>query len=116
MLGTSRVLLLLSGVLMVGGGLAIIATGDPGAWFGGIILIACSVPLFVGAAWENARYRARENAGLSSPYGPGGVPPSESLDPRFRATPEVFIDPSTGIRMRVYADPSSGERRYRAEG
>ncbi len=116
MLGASRVILLVAGLVMVLGGLAIIASGETGAWFGGVILIACAVPLFVGAAWENARYRARENARLSSPYGPGGVPPMEALETRFRATSEVFIDPSTGARMRVYADPSSGERRYRAEG
>jgi hypothetical protein len=116
MLGASRVILFVAGLAMVVGGLAIIASGESGAWFGGIILIGCSVPLFVGAAWENARYRARENKGLSSPYGPGGVPPTETLEPRFRATSEVFIDPSTGTRMRVYADASSGERRYRAEG
>ena len=115
MLGTSRLILLIAGVVMVVAGLAAMASGDPGGLFGGIILIGCAVPLFVGAAWENARYRARENAGLSSPYGPGGVPTGEALDPRFRATSEVFIDPSTGARMRVYADAATGERRYRAE-
>jgi hypothetical protein len=115
MLGTSRVILLVAGLAMVGGGVAIIASGEKGAWFGGIILIACSVPLFVGAAWERARYRAGRDGALSSPYGPGGVPRNEALDPRFRATSEVFIDPSTGARMRVYSDPATGERRYRAE-
>ena len=38
------------------------------------------------------------------------------VDPRFRPTGEVFIDPTSGQRMRVVVDPSSGERRYVAEG
>jgi len=33
-------------------------------------------------------------------------------DPRFRATDEVFRDPSNGALTRVYVDPESGERRY----
>jgi hypothetical protein len=115
MLGTSRLLLVVGGLVMVAGGLAAIASGDPGGVFGGVILAACAVPLFIGAVWEHPRYRGRDNAGLTSPYGPGGVPRDESLDPRFRPTSEIFVDPSTGTRMRVYADPSTGERRYRPE-
>ncbi len=116
MLGASRLILLAGAILFVVGGLVAIVTGEPGGLFGGLILIACAVPLAVGGLREQRRYRAgRDEASLSSPYGPGGVPPSERLDPRFRATDEVFIDPSTGIRMRVYADATTGERRYRAE-
>lgn len=33
----------------------------------------------------------------------------------FRATGEVFRDPSTGKMTRVYEDPSTGQRQYREE-
>ena len=33
----------------------------------------------------------------------------------FRATSEVFKDPSTGKMTRVYEDPSTGQRQYREE-
>ena len=39
-----------------------------------------------------------------------------ALEPRFRPTAEVFVDPTTGHRMRVLVDPRTGERRYVAEG
>ena len=48
--------------------------------------------------------------------GPGGGEPGGQLEPRFRMTAEVFIDPTSGHRMRVLVDPASGERRYVAEG
>ncbi len=48
--------------------------------------------------------------------GPGdGEPPDATLEPRFRPTDEVFMDPTSGRKMRVWLDPRSGERRYRAE-
>jgi len=31
----------------------------------------------------------------------------------FRATPEVFRDPTTGRWTRVYEDPATGKRQYR---
>ena len=48
--------------------------------------------------------------------GPGGGEPTGPLEPRFRRTAEVFIDPTTHHRMRVWVDPDTGERRYLAEG
>lgn len=33
-------------------------------------------------------------------------------DPRFEATDEVFLDPSSGELTRVYVDRKTGERRY----
>ena len=32
--------------------------------------------------------------------------------PGWEATPERFIDPSTGAHVRVWFNPSTGERRY----
>jgi hypothetical protein len=37
------------------------------------------------------------------------------VEPRFRPTPEVFVDPTTATRMRVLVDPRTGERRYVAD-
>ena len=65
---------------------------------------------------ERMRYRSdTEERVTSRKSSPGGVAPGEPLEPRFRPTPEVFVDPTTAQRMRVYADPVTGERRYRAE-
>jgi hypothetical protein len=116
MLGTSRVLLAGGAVVMAAGGLAAIATGEAGGAVAGIILIACAVPLGVGALYERARYRSGADRDAPSPSGPGGVPSTEPLEPRFRPTGELFVDPSSGRRMRVYVDGATGERRYRAEG
>lgn len=33
----------------------------------------------------------------------------------FKATSEVFTDPTTGKLTRVYEDPSTGKRQYREE-
>ena len=33
----------------------------------------------------------------------------------FKATNEVFKDPTTGKMTRVYEDPSTGKRQYREE-
>ncbi len=71
--------------------------------------------LIVGVLIETSRYRsqAAEHDGL--PPGPGGGE-TAPLEPRFRWTEEVFVDPTTNRRMRVYMDSNTGERRYVAEG
>ena len=37
-------------------------------------------------------------------------------DARFQPTGEVFVDPTTRVRMRVWSDPATGERRYVPDG
>jgi hypothetical protein len=115
MLGMSRLLLILFAVLLAGGGLLAIASGDPGGQFAGIILILCAVPLVIGAIYERVRYRSEATERSRTPSGPGGEPVQEPLEPRFRRTDEVFVDPTSGSRMRVYLDPATGDRRYQAE-
>lgn len=34
----------------------------------------------------------------------------------FKATDEIFKDPTTGKMTRVYEDPETGARQYREEG
>jgi hypothetical protein len=116
MLGLSRLLLVLLAILLVGGGLLAIASGDPGGKWAGVILIICAVPLVIGAIYERVRYRSEASERSTTPSGPGGDPAREPLEPRFRSTDEVFVDPTSGSRMRVYMDPATGERRYREEG
>lgn len=116
MLGTARVLLTILAVFLVGGGVAAIASGEFGGAFAGLILIASAVPVAIGAAYEHRRYMSHAGRYRPSPSGPGGLERDEPLEARFRATGEIFLDPSTGRRMRVFTDPDTGERRYRAEG
>jgi hypothetical protein len=99
--------------LMVLSGIAAIAAGWPfagaGLWsvaIGGIGLVL--------VAFERMRYRSDADEVPSPGSGPGGDV-GAPLDPRFSATGEVFVDPTTGQRMRVYLDASTGERRYHVE-
>lgn len=105
------VLFFLLGVVSVVG-----AGNDPNAistGWGLIIVFGATAVLIV---LERQRYRSTtaEQAGLAPGPG-GGEEPERPLEPRFRATPEVFVDPTSGQRMRVWVDATSGERRYRAE-
>lgn len=104
------------GVLFMVAGLATIVavpeTGVAGLWTVGVGAFLVVVPVL-----ERQRYRSEAAEKARETPGPGGgETPAESLEPRFRPTAEVFIDPTTGHRMRVLVDPRTGERRYVAEG
>lgn len=104
------------GLLFMLAGLAAIVTvpetGAAGLWTVGIGAFLVVVPLL-----ERQRYRSEAAEKARETPGPGGGEASGgALEPRFRPTAEVFIDPTTGHRMRVLVDPRSGERRYVAEG
>ena len=112
---------LLRGVLIVGGalfalgGLGLIAADRafvvPGlyAFVGGIVVI-------IAVLLERQRYRSVAAEQSSDLPGPGGGEPLDvQLEPRFRPTDELFVDPSTQRRMRVWLDAVTGERRYRAD-
>jgi hypothetical protein len=85
--------------------------------FAGPELVVIGAFLVLVVAFERQRYRsgAAEQANMAAGPG-GGEPMGGPLEPRFRPTGEVFIDPTTGHRMRVVVDPANGERRYVAEG
>jgi hypothetical protein len=99
-------------VLMIGGVAAIPAVGPAALWTVGMGAFLVVVPLI-----ERQRYQseAAEKA-LDTPGPGGGERHSEPLEPRFKPTTEVFVDPTTGHQMRVLVDPRTGERRYVAEG
>lgn len=105
-----RLVVGIGGAILLAVGVALTVVGVP--MLAAIVLGAIGV---VTAVWERTRYRSEAAERASAPPGPGGGEPAESLEPRFRATDERFVDPTSGRVMRVYADPASGERRYRAE-
>ena len=111
-----RTLVLALGGLLILGGLAAIAIGG---WVSlmGLYSVVGGLVIVGGILLERRRYRS--NAAEKAPVDPGpggGEPLDQPLEPRFRATTERFVDPTTGLAMRVYVDATSGERRYRAEG
>jgi hypothetical protein len=111
-----RVLVVGLGGLLIIGGLVAIAIGGWVAWMGLWSVVGGLV--IVGAILlERRRYRSSHAEPRAAEPGPGGGEPlDEPLEPRFTATTERFVDPTTGLAMRVYVDAASGERRYRAEG
>ncbi len=108
--------LVVGGVLLMLAGLAVIV-GLPGfgAW-AGLQLVVFGGFLVVIVAIERQRYRSDHAERTNATPGPGGGEPAGSVDPRFRPTNEVFIDPTSNRQMRVVVDPATGERRYVAEG
>ena len=106
--------LVVVGILLMLAGLALITAVQ--LTIPGLQLVALGAFLVVIVAIERHRYRSDSAERSNDAPGPGGGEPAGAVDPRFRATNEVFIDPTSGHRMRVVVDPSSGERRYVAEG
>lgn len=104
------------GLLLMLAGLALVAA-VPGVGLVGLQLVGFGAFLVLIVLFERHRYRSGAAERTNAPPGPGGGEPAGvSLEARFRPTSEVFIDPTSGVRMRVAVDPKSGERRYIAEG
>jgi hypothetical protein len=112
-LSVVRIALLAGGALLALGGLALIGVGLPTA-VSGLWLVGTGGVLMIVAVLERTRYRSEAAERANAPVGPGGGEP-EPVEPRFRPTDEVFIDPTSGHRMRVLLDSRTGERRYIAE-
>ena len=101
----------IGGALLFGLGLLLTISGSADAF---PLLVAGAIGIVAGV-WERTRYRSLAAERGDAPPGPGGGEPPDALEPRFKRTDEVFVDPTTGRVMRVYLDASTGERRYRAE-
>jgi len=104
------------GILTMIGGLASIVlvpeVGAAGLWTVGVGALMVILPII-----ERNRYRSEAAEKSNQSPGPGGGEDRDaSIEPRFRPTAEVFVDPTTGHQMRVLVDPRTGERRYVAEG
>ena len=109
-----RGLLVAAGVVLMLLGMAMLAI--PGAGLIAFLqLFGLGALLVIAVAIERQRYRSEAAERSNASPGPGGGEPAGTVDPRFRPSNEVFIDPTTGVRMRVLIDSASGERRYVAE-
>jgi hypothetical protein len=111
---TTRVLLVVAGILIALAGLGLAALGGvnglPGLW-----LTAVGAAVIIAVTIERNRYRSEAADARLEPTGPGGGEPPGAVEPRFRPTDELFVDPTTGVRMRVHLDSRTGERRYVAD-
>ena len=110
---TTRLALGVVGAVLAFAGLAATAAG---AGFSGLWVTAMGAALIVAVVIERQRYRSEAADRSFEPSGPGGGEPPGSIEPRFRPTDELFVDPTTSHLMRVHVDPRTGERRYVAEG
>lgn len=110
-----RGLLVAAGVVLMLVGIGTLALPGVG-WLAFLQLFGFGAFLVIAVAIERQRYRSDHAESTNAQPGPGGGEPAGAVDPRFRPTSEVFIDPTTGHRMRVVVDPATGDRRYVAEG
>jgi hypothetical protein len=108
-----RVLVAVVAVVCLVGGLAVILMGGRAAP-SGLWLIVLGAAGLIAVAFERTRYRSEAAERSGDAPGSAGIDDGP-LDPRFRATEERFVDPTTRQRLRVWADPASGERRYRRD-
>jgi hypothetical protein len=113
MLAAARVILAFVGAITILLGLGLILTN--GARFSGLVTILVGGAILLAVLYERSRYRSVEAERRNESTGPGGGEPVGALPAGFRATTEVFVDPSSGRRMRVYLQPATGDRRYVAE-
>jgi hypothetical protein len=109
-----RIFLGLIGALMLAGGLLLVVALGPVEGLGAFWLIVIGGVLLIAVVIEASRYRSQAAEQAKLPPGPGGGEPGP-VDPRFRPTDELFVDPTSSKRMRVWVDARTGERRYVAE-
>lgn len=111
----ARVLVGGFGVLMMLAAIGVAAVGGGGADLVGVLfLFVPGAVLLAAVVIERTRYRSLAAERTGDGHGPGGGEVA-GIEPRFRPTDEVFLDPTTQHRMRVYVDAATGERRYVAE-
>jgi hypothetical protein len=109
-----RGLVLVAGLLLTVLGFGLIAVGAEAA-LSGLWLVVMGGVLLIAGVLERTRYRSEAAERAMDPAGPGGGETAGEVEPRFRPTDEVFVDPTSQRRMRVLLDVRSGERRYVAE-
>ncbi len=103
------------GVLLMAGGIALMAVPGGGGGLGAALwLFVPGAILLAAVLLERTRYRSLHAERTGDGHGPGGGEPARP-DGRFRPTDERFVDPTTGVRMRVWVDPATGDRRYVAD-
>ena len=113
MLAAARVFLIIIGVISVLAGFAVI--GATTERISGVYAVVVGGVILAAVVYERNRYRSIDADVRNDAPGPGGGEPRGALPPSFRATDEVFVDPTSGHRMRVYLEAGTGNRRYMAE-
>jgi hypothetical protein len=113
MVAALRIVIGVVSLLLLLGGLAALAFGGV-AGISGLWLMVLGAAGLIGVAFERTRYRSEAAERSWDSVGGAGVDDGQ-LDPRFRATDERFVDPTTRRRLRVWSDASTGERRYRLD-
>ena len=120
MIGFAQIVVGVFAALMLVGGLWLATFGNEGEI--GLVVVGL-VTALAGLAGmgvlliERMRYHSEAAEGAPrTPDAPGGEALDAPLEPRFRPTAEIFVDPTSGRTMRVHVDPATGERRYRVEG
>ena len=113
MVATLRIVIGVVSLLLLLAGLAVLAFGSvPG--ISGLWLMVLGGAGLIAVAFERTRYRSEADERSWDSVGGAGME-ERPLDPRFRATDERFVDPTTRRRLRVWSDASTGERRYRLD-
>jgi cytochrome c biogenesis protein CcdA len=118
MLGLARLFVVVAGVMLVALGLwiAIEENQDQlGLVLLGLLMAFMGLLMIGVLAFERMRYRSAAAEVPQTVGPPGGEAPGTALEPRFRPTPERFVDPTSGKTMRVFSDPDTGERRYQID-
>jgi hypothetical protein len=113
MLVAARVILAVVGALGLLSGLVQIQAN--GAGFPNLLMVPVGSAILIALLLERPRYRSVDSDLRNAPGGPGGGEPVGALPAGFRATAEVFVDPTSGRLMRVFLQPATGDRRYVAE-
>ena len=118
MLGFARIFAIVCGLLLIGFGFWLATygnEGETGLVITGLLTAVMGAGMIGVLAFERMRYHSAAAEPPAPAASPGGETAGQALEPRFRPTPEVFVDPTSGTTMRVYIDPATGERRYRVE-
>ena len=114
--GAARLLVFALGLTLAVVGIVLIAANGPALTITGVWLIGLGIVCMVATLIERVRYRSEATDRKGTPTGPGGGEPiGAKIEPRFRRSDEVFIDPTSSRTMRVWVDPGNGERRYVTE-
>ena len=110
MLRSVRLLLVAWEVSLVVGALAVLWSGF--AWAPLVLVYALinAGLIAIVLVRERPRYHSETEVADARSF-----PSGEQLPPGQEPTDELFIDPTSGVRVRVWANAATGERRYRRE-
>jgi hypothetical protein len=120
MIGFARLFAVVCAVLTIAFGVWLATYGNEGEAalvVTGVVVVVLGIGTIGVLFFERMRYHSEAAEGAPrTPDAPGGEAFDAPLEPRFRPTAEMFVDPTSARTMRVHVDPATGERRYRVEG